>query len=187
MVFQLLIDKWWLFVLRGVVAILFGILAIVRPDVALSAVVALYGFFALTDGLVSLAGCFVFSKTKLVWWLLLEGLFGIAAGVVTLVMPGLTTLVLLGFLGAWLIASGAVRIALAIQMRKVIEGEWLAVLAGVCSIVAGVLTFVSPLQTAVAWMWVMAAYAFVVGAVMLSLGFSLRRLGGTRPQGTKAA
>jgi uncharacterized membrane protein HdeD (DUF308 family) len=185
-VFQLLVDKWWLFVVRGLLAIVFGILAFVKPDVALAGLVTLYGVFALTDGLVSLAGCFNFAGTKLVWWLLLEGLFGVTAGVLTFVMPGVTALVLLGFLGAWLIASGAVRIALAIEMRKVIEGEWLAALAGLCSIVAGVLTFVSPLQTAVAWMWLMGAYALVVGFVMLGLGFNLRRLGGARSHDVQA-
>ena len=184
--FQLLRDKWWLFVVRGLLAIVFGILAFVKPDVALGTLVTLYGFFALTDGLVSLAGCFTFAGTKLVWWLMLEGLFGITAGVLTFVMPGVTALVLLTVLGAWLVASGAVRIVLAIEMRRVIEDEWLAVLAGVCSVVAGVLTFVSPLQTAVAWMWVVGAYALVVGIVMLSLGFNLRRLGGTRPHDARA-
>jgi uncharacterized membrane protein HdeD (DUF308 family) len=175
---RLLCDKWWLFVVRGLVAIAFGILAFVRPDVALTALVALFGFFALTDGLVSLAGCFVFAKTKLVWWMLIEGLIGVAAGIVTFAMPGLTAVVLLTFLGAWLIASGAIRIALSIEMRKAIDNAWLAALAGVFSLIAGVLTLVSPLQTAVAWMWVMGAYALIAGLVMLTLCVNLKRLAG---------
>lgn len=179
--FKLLSDKWWLFVVRGLIAIVFGILAFTKPDIALSVLVGLYGFFALTDGLVSLAGCFLFAGTRLVWWMLLEGLFGIAAGVMTFVLPGVTAVVLLTILGAWLIASGAVRIVLAIEMRKAIDGAWLTALSGVCSIVAGALTLFSPLQTAVAWMWVMGAYALIVSIVMLTLGVNLRRLGGSKP------
>jgi uncharacterized membrane protein HdeD (DUF308 family) len=178
-VIQLISDKWWLFVVRGLLAIAFGIAAFARPDVALTALVTLYGFFALTDGLTSLAGCFLFTRTKFVWWMLLEGLFGVAAGILTFAMPGVTALVLLTLLGIWLIASGAVRIALAIEMRKAIDNEWLVGLAGVCSVVAGALTLLRPLQTAVGWMWVMGAYALIVGIVMLTLGINLRRLGGS--------
>lgn len=176
--FQLLANKWWLFALRGLVAIVFGIVAFVRPELALAALVALYGTFALVDGLVSLGACFLFSGTKLVWWLLFEGLMGIAAGILSFALPGATAVALLSLLGIWLIASGVVRIMLSIEMRKVVDGAWLGALAGVCSLIAGALTLFRPLQTAVAWMWLMGCYAVIFGIVMFALGMNLRRLSG---------
>ncbi|MCW5941904.1 MAG: HdeD family acid-resistance protein [Fimbriimonadaceae bacterium] len=184
---QLLRDNWWLFVVRGVLAIVFGIVAFVRPDVALAALVALYGFFALTDGVVSLAGCFLFAGTRLVWWMLLEGLFGIAAGVLAFTMPGATAMLILTLLGVWLIASGAVRTVLAIEMRQAVGDAWLAAVSGLCAVLAGILTIVSPLQSAVAWMYIMGASALIVGAVTLSLGVSLRRSDGLGSRGATTA
>jgi len=175
-VFQLLTDKWWMFVVRGLLAITFGIIAFAQPHIALAALVAVFGVYAFIDGIVSLGGFFALAGAKGRWWLLVEALFGIGAGVATFTMPGVTAVALLVYLGAWLVVSGVMRTVLAIEFRKVIEDEWLLVLSGILSVVAGVLTFISPLQTAVAWMWVMGAYALVAGIMLLGLGMKLHSL-----------
>ena len=176
--FQLLTDKWWMFVVRGLLALAFGVIAFAQPHVALAALVALFGIYAFIDGIVSLGGFFALTGAKGRWWLMVEALFGIGAGIATFVMPGVTALALLVYLGAWLVVSGVMRVALAIELRRVIEGEWLLVLSGIFSVIAGVLTFVSPMQTAIAWMWLMGAYAIVAGVMLLGLGFRLHSLKG---------
>lgn len=184
---ELLIDKWWLFVLRGITAIVFGILAFVRPDLALATLVTLYGVFALTDGVLSIGASIALSRTRFMRWLLLEGLIGIAAGAVALALPGATAVVLLTFFGVWLVISGILRIVFAIEMRKVIDNEWLLAMAGFCSLGAGVLTLLSPLQSAMAWMWIMGVYAFAVGTAILMLGGLLKKLGGPGSKHVPAA
>ncbi|HTQ11230.1 MAG TPA: HdeD family acid-resistance protein [Fimbriimonadaceae bacterium] len=169
-------DRWWLFVVRGLLAILFGALAFARPEIAFAALIAIFGGYALADGFLSLAGCLALTGARSRWWLLIEGVFGIAAGVITFTNPGATAFVLLALLGAWLILSGVIRIVLAFELRDAIRGEWLLGAAGLCSIIAGLLTLISPVQTAFAWMWVMGLYAIVAGIAMLCLGFRLRSL-----------
>ena len=176
---SLISSKWWLFVVRGLLAIVLGILAFARPDIALLALVAMFGAFALIDGLFSLLGCFALSGTRFIWWLLLEGLVGIAAGVLTFVAPSAAAFVLLTLFGIWLIVGGVLRVVFAIEMRRLIRDEWLVAISGVCALVAGILTLFSPFHSAIAWMWIMGVYAVAFGLLMLTLGLCLREHSGS--------
>ena len=169
--------NWWVFAVRGVLAIIIGVLAFVRPDVTLVALVALFGAYALLDGIVSTVAAFTFSGSRYFGWLLLEGILGIAVGVLTFVYPGAIAVSLLYLLGAWLILTGILEIAAAIELRKLIDNEWLYLLGGIVSIAAGVLTFYRPNQSALAWLWVIGTYAILFGIMMLAVGFKVRKLG----------
>lgn len=183
--FESIARNWWVFTIRGVIAIFFGALAFVRPDITLLALVVMFGVYALADGVMSLIFAFISSGGRYFWWILLEGVCGIAAGLLTLVLPGVTALSLLFLLGAWLIVSGLFRIATAVEFRKEIRHEWLLALSGVLAIVAGILTFSRPIQSAFAWAWVIGVYVVIYGVLLLALGFKVRRYtGGSLPSGT---
>ena len=179
---QSLVKNWWLFVLRGVLAIVFGVFAFTRPDVSLAALVALFGAYALVDGVVMLAASPELSGTRYQKWILADGCLGIAAGVLTLLHPAATAIGLLYLLGTWLIVGGLGRIGLAIEMRHEIHHEWFTILGGILSVAAGALTFYAPAASAIAWMWVIGCYAITYGVSMVGVGIKLHQFGSHLPK-----
>jgi len=167
--------NWGWVALRGLVAVLFGIFAFIWPGVTLAALVIVWGAFALADGLLSLVEGFrVRDQGKPFWSLVVVGLIGIGAGVVTFLWPGMTALVLLLFIAAWAFVMGIFQIVAAIRLRKEIDNEWLLGLSGVLSVLFGVLLFVRPGQGALALIWVIGAYAIFFGITLIVLGLRLR-------------
>lgn len=167
-------GSWWAMVLRGIAAIAFGILAFVWPGITLAALIFLWGAYALVDGAFSIAaGIKSHGEYKRWWLLLLEGILGIAAGIVAFVMPGITALILLILIAAWAIVTGVFEIAAAIQLRKEIRGEWLLALAGVASVLFGVAMFLNPAAGALAVVWLIGVYALVFGVLLVALGLRL--------------
>lgn len=166
--------SWWALLLRGIAALIFGILAFVWPGITLTALVLLWGAYALVDGAFSIAaGIRSHDENKRWWVLLLEGLLGVAAGIIAFVMPGITALVLLLLIAAWAIVTGVFEVVAAIQMRKYIKGEWLLILAGIASVIFGVLLFLNPAAGALAVVWLIGAYAIVFGILMIALSLRL--------------
>ena len=178
-------GHWWAFALRGVVAILFGLLAFAWPGVTLIVLVELWGAFALIDGALSLVAAFRMGDSHH-WALLLEGIVGIAAGVVTFVWPGLTALALVYIIAAWALITGVLEVITAIRLRKVINNEWLLALSGVLSFVFGVVLAVAPGAGALALIWLIAIYAIIFGVLLLALAFRLHGLADRRPLGATA-
>ena len=167
--------NWWMFALRGVIAIVFGVLALALPAAALLWLVALFAAFALLGGASSIFGAVHNRRSDDHWWLaLLLGLVSVGAGVITMVSPGLTALVLVLLMGANAIATGVLDIALAIRLRRAIRGEWGLFLAGAVSIVFGVLVFLFPAPGALALVWLIATYAILSGILLLVAAFRLR-------------
>jgi uncharacterized membrane protein HdeD (DUF308 family) len=166
---------WWVFILRGVAAIGFGILAFLAPQWGILVLMALFAAWAIVDGAGSLLTGIRTRGQDRSWWLeVLEGLVGIAAGVLAIVLLeyALTALVLI--IAAWSVITGIVEIVLAIRLRTVIEGEvWMA-LAGVASILFGVLLVIFPAAGALSLVWLIAAFAFVFGIFQIALGWRLR-------------
>jgi uncharacterized membrane protein HdeD (DUF308 family) len=106
----------------------------------------------------------------------LQGVVGIAAGVLTFMWPAISALVLILFIGAWAIITGVFEIVAAIRLRQVITGEWMLVLSGIVSILFGVMVFAFPLAGAVGISWILGAYAMTAGIILISLGVKLRKL-----------
>ena len=183
--FKQITDNWWLLALRGALAVLFGVLAFVWPGVTLTTLVLLFGFYAVFDGVLALYHA-VAGGTQSRWVFALEGLVGVLAGIGTLVYPQITALVLLYFIAAWAVLTGAFELAAAIQLRKVIDSGWLLALGGVASIVFGVLLVAQPAAGLLTVVWLIGAYAVVFGALLIGLAFRVRALGQQprRPAGT---
>lgn len=171
----LLARNWWSLALRGAIAIIFGLITFAWPGITFAAMVFLFGGYALVDGVVNLIGMFHRSTARDRWWvLLLEGLAGIGAGLVTLFWPGITALALVIVIAAWAFVTGIFEIAAAIRLRNVISGEWLMILSGVISVILGILFAALPIVGALAIAITVGIYATVFGILMLSLGFRLR-------------
>jgi len=170
---------WWALVLRGAVAVLFGLIAFFSPGVTLVALVILFGAYAFVDGIAGvILGIKEFGERERWWGTLLSGIVGVGAGIVTFLMPGLTALALLTLIAVWAIMRGILDIVAAIRLRHAIEGEWLLALAGVLSVAFGLLLIVRPLAGALAVVWWIGAYALLLGVVLIVLGFRARSLTG---------
>jgi uncharacterized membrane protein HdeD (DUF308 family) len=170
-------KNWWLFLLRGIASIIFGLLSFAWPDIALFTIVLLYGVFALADGVFALLAA-VLGKPATAgrWWLIVVGLLGIGAGILTLMMPGITALVLLFCIAAWAVVTGILQIIGAIFVRKEIENEWFLILTGALSLVFGIALFLMPGTGILGLIWLVAAYAIAYGITMIGFSFRLRKL-----------
>jgi len=171
-----LAKSWWLVLLRGIAAIIFGVLAFVWPGLTLLTLVLFYGAYALVDGVLSLIAAFTgAAKPVPTWWLVVVGLLGIAAGLITFFYPGITALILIIFIGAWAIAHGVFEIVGAIKLRKEIDNEWLLILAGAVSVLFGILVLAVPGAGALGLIWAIGAYAIVFGILLVGLSLRLRK------------
>ena len=172
---KLFAARWWAVLLRGIVAITFGVLAFTWPGVTVATLVLLFGFYALVDGVFSLLTAIGGRRHRQDRWLLaLEGIIGIWAGIVTLRAPALTAVVLVFFISMWAMATGFLRIVAAIRLRKEISGEiWLA-LSGALSVLFALMLMLRPAVGAIGLVWVIAGYALILGVFEIILGFELR-------------
>jgi len=174
-VVPVLAKYWWLLLLRGVFAIIFGALAFVWPGITLLTLVLFYGAFAFADGVLSLSHAVMGGNVGSRWWLALVGIAGIAAGLLTFFMPGLTALVLLFFIAGWAIALGVFQIIGAIRLRKEIDNEWSLGLSGVVSVLFGIILLVAPGAGALGLIWVIGAEAIVFGILLVMAALKLKR------------
>jgi uncharacterized membrane protein HdeD (DUF308 family) len=171
-----LTDHWWLFLIRGIAAIIFGILAFAWPGVTLVVLVLFFGAFALVDGIASLIAAITGrGATAPRWWLAIIGLVGIAAGLLTFFWPAVTAVLLLYFIAGWAIAMGVFQIIGAIQLRKEIDNEWLLVLSGVVSVLFGILLLAVPGTGLLALIWLIAIDAIIFGVLVIGFGLRLRK------------
>jgi uncharacterized membrane protein HdeD (DUF308 family) len=172
-------GHWWALALRGAIAILFGLAALLRPDIALEALILLFGAYALVDGVFAIVGIFGGTRGGTPRWLLLiEGIAGILAGIIAFVLPGLTALVLLYLIAAWAIVTGIFEIATAMRLRREIRGEWALIIGGALSVLFGViLVLVSPFAALLSFVWLIGVYAVAFGILVLITAFAVRGRG----------
>jgi len=171
----LIAQNWWIHVLRGFFAALFGIMALVWPGLTLGVLVILFGVYVLLEGILALAAAFR-HRTETSWWLLLvEGIAGIVAGVFAFIWPTLTAVVLLIFIGVWAILTGIFEVCAAMQLRQEMAGEWVLGVAGILSILIGILLIANPGAGALAVVWLIGIYAILFGVLLMYLGFKARR------------
>lgn len=168
---------WWALALRGLVAIICGIISFAAPGAALAVLVALFGAYALVDGIFAIVSAFRAIKGHKRWGsFLLEGAAGVIAGLVTFFAPGITFAFLLLVVAFWAIVTGVLEIAAAIRMRKHLPGEWFLLLTGILSVLFGLVVLWRPLVGALAITFWLGAYLVLIGILLLALGFRLRGL-----------
>jgi uncharacterized membrane protein HdeD (DUF308 family) len=167
-----LARNWWALALRGVAAVLFGLLTFLLPGITLVTLVLLFGAYALVDGLFNLLAFFKVASHH--WALLIEGVIGIIAGVLTFTWPTITAIVLLYLIAFWAIFTGVFEIVAGIRLRKVIANEWLLILMGMLSMLFGFLILFAPGAGALAIVLWIGVYALMFGIVLLALAFRLR-------------
>lgn len=170
----LLAQNWWTVALRGVAAIIFGLIALVLPGVTIASLVILFAAYMLVDGVFAIIGAVRAAARHERWGLLvLEGIADIAAGAVAILWPGITVLTFVFLSAAWAIVSGGLMLGAAFRLAKD-HGRWWLALGGIVSIIWGILLIVAPIAGAVVMTWWLGAYAFVFGIMLLVLGFRLR-------------
>jgi len=173
-----LTRNWWALALRGVFAILLGLAAFVLPGITLAVLVALFGAYAVVDGVLAIiAGVRAAERHERWWSPVLKGIAGIVAGVLAFVWPALTALALLYLIAAWAIVTGVLEIVAAVHLHRA-HGEWLLVINGVLSVLFGFLVIVWPGAGVLTLLWLIGTYAIVFGVVLLALAFRLRNLHG---------
>lgn len=175
--YELLTRNWWALALRGAVAILFGLLVLIWPGISLLALVVAFGIFALLDGVFSLVAAVRAAKGHESWGtLVLVGITGILAALVTWFWPGITALALTFVIGAWAIVSGILGIVAAVELRREIKGEFWLGLSGALAVLFGILVFANPAAGALAIVWMLGVFAILFGVSLLALAFRFRSL-----------
>jgi uncharacterized membrane protein HdeD (DUF308 family) len=169
-----LAERWWVPVVRGIAAVVFGILALIAPAISLFALVIMWGAYAFVDGAFNLVhAARKPESTRSWWWLVVEGVVSLGAGILTFTYPGVTTLVLVAIIAVWAVLTGIAEIAAAIRLRREASGEWLLAATGVLSIVFGIFLLMSPGVGALALVWVIGVYAIVFGLMLIAFGVRL--------------
>lgn len=181
-----LARNWWSLVLRGLLGIAIGVVTFLWPGITLAALVFLFAGYAFVDGVLSLSGAMRAAAAHERWAaLLIEGMVGIAAAVVTVIWPAITALSLVFLIAAWAIVTGIAEIAAAVRLRRHVSGEWLLALSGIASVIFGVLAAAIPLAGALVIALWFGVYAFVFGVILVTLGFRLRNWDRTQPWGQR--
>jgi uncharacterized membrane protein HdeD (DUF308 family) len=166
---------WWLLALRGVAAIIFGILALIVPGVTLLVLVSFFGAYALVDGVLAVITSLQHRAENNRWWvLLIEGLAGVAVGILTFVMPGITLISLYFFIAAWALITGVMEIIGAIRLRREIRNEWALGLSGLISVILGILLIANPAAGVSGLVFAVGIYAIFFGVLELYLAFRVR-------------
>jgi uncharacterized membrane protein HdeD (DUF308 family) len=164
-----------LLIVRGIVGVAIGVLAVAWPGITIAVLVGIFAAYAMLDGVTNLVLGLTRTPTHgRSWAQALQGIVGIAAGVLTFVWPTVTAFALVLFIGVWAIVTGAFEIAAAVRLRRVITGEWLLALSGVMSVLFGMLVVAFPGAGAVGIAWVLGIYAAAAGLVLITLGVRLR-------------
>lgn len=165
-------QHWWVIALRGLLALLFGLGALIWPGLTLDVLTALFGAYALIDGICALILAGLGGEYKAErGWLLLEGVIGLAVGLITFAWPGVTELALLYLIATHAIIIGVMHIVAAIQLRKEIEGEWRLVLNGILALLCGIGLVLYPGAGALALITVIGVYAILAGLLLIGLGW----------------
>jgi uncharacterized membrane protein HdeD (DUF308 family) len=174
-VLHALAKNWWLLLLRGIAAVVFGILAFAWPGLTLLTLIFLYGAYALADGVIAIIAAITGNAPAGRWWLAIAGVLGIAVGAFTFMLPGMTALILLFTMAGWAVAIGVLQIIGAIRLRKEIDNEWLLILSGAVSVLFGLAVMLHPGAGALALVWVIGMYAIIAGVLYIGLAFRLKK------------
>ena len=183
---EVLARNWWALLIRGIAAVIFGILAFMWPGVTAIVIGYFFGAYAFVDGVFAIVSAIRAAQAHERWWpFILEGIVGLAIAAIAFYDVFVLITALFITIAAWAFVTGILEIVAAIQLRKHISNEWLLIVAGICSILFSLLMVWHPFAAALAIIWIIAAYAIVFGIVMIALSFRLR--GYLRPSATATA
>jgi uncharacterized membrane protein HdeD (DUF308 family) len=172
---DLLGRNWWVVLIRGIAAIVFGILAIVWPAHTLVVLILLFGAYALVDGIFNIVAAIRAVEHHTHWLaLLLEGILGIIVGLIAFFHPGIAAIAFVYFIAAWAIITGVLELYAAVRLRRELGGEILLVLGGLASVIFGILLAIFPGAGALTVIWILGIYALIFGAILVGLAFRLR-------------
>jgi uncharacterized membrane protein HdeD (DUF308 family) len=177
---ETLTRDWWAIALRGLAAVLFGLMALIWPGITLFALVLIFGVYAVVDGAFTLIAALDRRHRGRPdggsrGWLIAEGIAGIIIGVLAAVWPGITALTVLWMIAAWAVATGVLEIVAAVLLRHELRHEWLLAVNGALSVLFGVLLAVWPAAGALTLVVLIGIAAIVFGVTLLTLGFRLRQ------------
>lgn len=173
---NILASAWWLLLLRGIAALVFGVLTLLQPEASLVALLLIFSIYAIADGVIGIWAAFSNKSSNSQWWvLLLWGVVSILAGVLALVAPEAVITFAMYYIAFWALITGVLQIATAIRLRKEIQGEWMLILAGALSVVFGVLVIAQPVISLISILWLIGLYALFFGVLLIGLAFKVRR------------
>lgn len=179
---NMMTSQWWVLLLRGILAVLFGIIAISYAKFTVLAIFIWFVFYALADGISHVYMSYMHKDDNNKWWVgLLGGVFSIFVGIAAFTWPQLTAFLLLLFIGAKAVFQGIIMVVTAIQLRKEVKGEWLFILGGAIAIIFGLWMFLNPVTGGLALLWIVGIYAMVVGLILIIQAFRMRKLSKSAP------
>lgn len=174
---ELLARRWWVVLLRGIAAIGFGILAVLWPGITLLTLIFVFGAFTVADGVMAVGLGTMTRHDGRIWWEMVAlGVLAIIAGATAALLPGPTALFVVYLIAVSAIFRGAAEIAAAIQLRKVIDDEWILAISGALSLLFGGILIAHPGEGALAMVLFIGAWMIAVGAMAVALALRLRHL-----------
>jgi uncharacterized membrane protein HdeD (DUF308 family) len=172
---QIVRRNWWVLAVRGLLAIIFGLIVLFLPGLALLALVYLFAAYVLIDGIMAVVTAIQERGILNRWgWVLFEGVLGIIAGIIAFVYPGITALVLLYIVAAWAIITGIMEIVTAFVIREMVSREWLLAVAGVVSVLFGIVLFIHPGAGLLSILWLVGVYSIIFGVIFIVRAVQLR-------------
>lgn len=172
-------HHWWVWELRGIAAILFGIAAFAWPVMTLAVLIWFFGAYALVSGAFTVVAAVTHHRDDSRWWIaLVQGLVSIAAGVIAYAYTGLTAVALTYLVAAWAIVTGVLEIAAAFQWHRLTEHAGLFLATGIVSVLFGFVVWFNPVAGALGLLWLIGAYAILTGVLLMTFGFRVRHWGG---------
>ncbi|MFI6919867.1 HdeD family acid-resistance protein [Nonomuraea spiralis] len=165
--------SWWLLLVRGIAAIIFGVLALIWPGITLLVLVIFFGAYAIVSGVFALFAAFR-HETRSRGWLIFSGVISILAGIAAFVWPGITSLALLYLIAFWAIVSGISEIVAGIQLRKVIDNEWMLIVGGILAVIFGILLLIWPGAGMLSLVWLIGIFAILYGIAMIVLSLRVK-------------
>ena len=181
---RVMADNWWVALLRGIAAILFGLMALIWPGLTVYALLIVFGAYAVFDGVMAIIVGFQRKSDDDSWWSwALDGFLSIVIGLMALFWPEATALAFVIWMAAWAVVAGIFRIIAAIRLRKEIEGEWALGLSGLLMVIWGVLMALIPAAGLLSLAWLIGVFALLIGGVMVVLSFRLRGMRDARDEG----
>lgn len=170
-------DNWWVLLLRGIAAVIFGLIALAMPGLTLMVLLITFGVYAVFDGILAIVTGFRRKGADDQWWAwALDGVLSVLIGLMALFWPAATAVAFILWMAAWAIVAGIFRIIAAIRLRREIDGEWALGLSGLLLVLWGVLLVLLPAAGLLGFAWMIGGLALLIGVTLIVLAFRLKKL-----------